>query len=229
MPVRAARLVCISDRPRQARGLLNGLKSAIAPPGETSNGFPRNSVILAGPFSDARSTAAEVKRLIAIAGNTVIALLPKGAGSRGRFLCLAAGAQECIQLDWSAPENRARIRAVLRRADRAPSVSDGPGSLIRNGALECDAAARTAKIDGENLRLTAKEFSLLLAFAQNPDRVLDRPFLIDRVWGYDYFGSPRTVDVHVRRLRGKLGAFGRRIITVPCAGYRLAPRPEAVK
>ena len=178
--------------------------------------------VIAGPFADAAQTASAVKALRGspYGEGAIIALLAKGEDTRGRFLCFASGADECLQLDWSAAECLARIKAVLRRVDR-PMTAD----IIRTGGLEFDVRACAVKFNGNSVPLTAKELGLLLAFLRNPDRVLDRPFLIDRVWGYNYFGSPRTVDVHVRRLRGKLGDFGGRIVTVSCAGYKLmSPR-----
>ena len=71
--------------------------------------------------------------------------------------------------------------------------------------------------------LTSKELDLLYVFLSSANRVLSRPYLIERVWGYNYFGSPRTVDVHVRRLREKLGVAAKYITTIPCVGYKLVP------
>jgi DNA-binding response OmpR family regulator len=94
-------------------------------------------------------------------------------------------------------------------------------TVIRSGAVEVDEAAYTARIDGRTLDLTFKEFELLKYLAQHPGRVFSRQQLLQEVWGYDYFGGTRTVDVHVRRLRAKLGPERESLIgTVRNVGYR---------
>jgi len=95
--------------------------------------------------------------------------------------------------------------------------------VMKMGEIELNLSSYTLKINGKNVPLTAKELDLLYVFISSPNRVLSRPYLIERVWGYNYFGSPRTVDVHVRRLREKLGAASRYVHTVPCVGYKLVP------
>ena len=93
--------------------------------------------------------------------------------------------------------------------------------MIESGGLRIDDAAREAAFDGRALTLTAREFDLLRFFARNPGRVLAREELLRKVWGYDYLGETRTVDVHVRRLRQKLGEpVDVRLETVVGVGYR---------
>ena len=95
------------------------------------------------------------------------------------------------------------------------------------GPIRVDPAAYSASIDGEPLDLTYTEFELLRYLMQHPGRVLSRETLVSQVWGYDYYGGTRTVDVHVRRLRAKLGQFDTYIGTVRNVGYRFASTREA--
>ena len=97
-------------------------------------------------------------------------------------------------------------------------------AVIRSGGVVIEEASYTAKLDGRMLDLTFKEFELLKYLAQHPGRVFTRHQLLQEVWGYDYFGGTRTVDVHVRRLRAKLGAEYEQLIgTVRNVGYRFDP------
>lgn len=137
-----------------------------------------------------------------------------------RVLGLELGADDYIVKPFSPKEVVARVRAVLRRS-RAPA--DGAPIVI--GKLVIDVARHTVHADGAAVLLTPKEFDLLRSLAEARGRVLSREFLLDRVWGYAAAGEieSRTVDVHVRRLRVKLGGEGSRIVTVKGVGYRLDP------
>lgn len=128
------------------------------------------------------------------------------------------GADECLSYSQDIHESMARIRAVLRR-----TVSNQADEIIKTGEIELNLSGYTLKISGKPVPLTAKELDLLYVFLSSPNRVLSRPYLIERVWGYNYFGSPRTVDVHVRRLREKLSNAARYVHTVPCVGYKFVP------
>ena len=142
-------------------------------------------------------------------------------GSRGAFMRLEffqAGADECLSLNWDAAECVARIKAVLRRTQVNASEE-----VIKLGPIELNLTSYTLHVSGKRVNLTSKELDLLYVFLSSANRVLSRPYLIERVWGYNYFGSPRTVDVHVRRLREKLGTAARYITTIPCVGYKLVP------
>lgn len=122
--------------------------------------------------------------------------------------------------DGSEPaELDARLR-VLTRSTADPDV-------LTAGPLRVDGAAYSASIDGEPLDLTYTEFELLRYLMQHPGRVLTRETLVSQVWGYDYYGGTRTVDVHVRRLRAKLGQLDSYIGTVRNVGYRFASAREA--
>ncbi|MFA6092140.1 MAG: response regulator transcription factor [Elusimicrobiota bacterium] len=135
-----------------------------------------------------------------------------------RLAFFQAGADECLSLDQDVAECLARVKAVLSRVMTKPQEE-----IIRMGPIELNLTSYTLKVNGKNVPLTSKELDLLYVFLSSPNRVLSRPYLIERVWGYNYFGSPRTVDVHVRRLREKLGKAADLITTVPCVGYKLIP------
>jgi DNA-binding response OmpR family regulator len=118
-------------------------------------------------------------------------------------------------------ELEARIRLAIGRVSAQREAADPEAHVIRSGEVVVDDATYTAKISGRPLDLTFKEFELLKFLAQHPGRVFSRQQLLQEVWGYDYFGGTRTVDVHVRRLRAKLGPENETLIgTVRNVGYR---------
>ncbi|RJK97717.1 winged helix-turn-helix transcriptional regulator [Vallicoccus soli] len=151
------------------------------------------------------------------------------------LLVLTEGGMTVVSADWGVDdvlldvagpaEVEARLRLALGRA-AAAGGTEGP-TEIRSGDVAIDEAAYTAKVRGRTLDLTFKEFELLKFLAQHPGRVFTRAQLLQEVWGYDYFGGTRTVDVHVRRLRAKLGAEHEALIgTVRNVGYRfVVPQP----
>ncbi|MBC9735325.1 winged-helix domain-containing protein [Nocardioides marmotae] len=118
-------------------------------------------------------------------------------------------------------ELEARIKLAIGRLTAQRDAADPDAHVIRSGEVVVDDATYTAKIGGRTLDLTFKEFELLKFLAQHPGRVFSRQQLLQEVWGYDYFGGTRTVDVHVRRLRAKLGPENETLIgTVRNVGYR---------
>jgi DNA-binding response OmpR family regulator len=135
-----------------------------------------------------------------------------------RLAFFQAGADECLSMDQDVAECLARIKAVLHRTMVKPQEE-----ILKMGPIELNLTSYTLRVSGKDVPLTSKELDLLYVFLSSPNRVLSRPYLIERVWGYNYFGSPRTVDVHVRRLREKLAKAARFITTVPCVGYKLIP------
>jgi DNA-binding response OmpR family regulator len=130
-----------------------------------------------------------------------------------------------VLLDTAGPaEVDARLRLAIGRL--SAGVEDDVPDEIRSGDVAIDEATYTARVRGRILDLTFKEFELLKFLAQHPGRVFSRAQLLQEVWGYDYFGGTRTVDVHVRRLRAKLGPEHEQVIgTVRNVGYRFVVTP----
>ena len=131
-----------------------------------------------------------------------------------------------VLLDSAGPaEVEARLRLATGKAAAAAGPDGDPG-VVRAGELTIDEGTYTCRLRGRALDLTFKEFELLKYLAQHPGRVFTRAQLLQEVWGYDYYGGTRTVDVHVRRLRAKLGAEHEQLIgTVRHVGYKFVTPP----
>jgi len=158
----------------------------------------------------------------ATAAVPIIMVTAKGEES-DRIVGLELGADDYITKPFSPNEVIARIRALLRRAQRI-----GPDGRLTYGKLTVDVDRHVVRIDGRDVRLTAKEFLLLQYLMQHRGRVLSRDLLLSDVWGYSYTGGTRTVDVHVRRLREKVPFLTDAIATVKQFGYKLIdPAPAA--
>ena len=134
-----------------------------------------------------------------------------------RVAGLDLGADDYVTKPFSLRELTARVRAVLRRP---PHARPAPLSIYRGRHLVADFDAVAVQVDGEPVRLTRREFELLRCLVENRNRVLSRDRLLERVWGYEQYIETRSVDVHVGRLRQKLGAAGLHIETVVGLGYR---------
>ncbi len=143
----------------------------------------------------------------------IIILTARGSESE-RVAGLELGADDYITKPFSVRELVARVRAVLRRVDESTTQT------YEDDRLMIDFADVRVVCDGQKIRLTNKEFMLLSVLAKSTDRVVTRQQLLDSVWGYSYYGDARTLDVHIRRLRQKLGDCGNCIETVVGVGYR---------
>jgi two-component system response regulator RegX3 len=137
---------------------------------------------------------------------------------------LEVGADDYVTKPYRLRELVARIRAVLRRrsdwSEQAPRED-----LVTVGEIEINVDSREVTLSGEMIPLPLKEYELLLLLMENPGRVLTRGTIIDRVWGYDYVGDTKTLDVHVKRLRAKIEkdpASPARLLTVRGVGYKFA-------
>ncbi len=147
-----------------------------------------------------------------------ILMLTARTGELDKIVGLESGADDYLTKPFSVGELLARIRALLRRTGPRPASDD-----LRSGGLALSLVSRRASVDGRDLPLSPKEFSLLAELIRHRGAVLSRDLLLTRVWGYDYVGDSRTVDVHVRWLREKIEADPanpQRIVTVRGIGYR---------
>ena len=187
-----------------------------------------SSILIDAPESDciildARKELPQMKALARLMTSTGLTSPLIVAVTEGGLSAISSewGTHDVI-LDTAGPaEIEARIRITIGRfKDHAMSL-DQSLREIRTGEVVIDETAYTAKIRGRSLDLTFKEFELLKFLAQHPGRVFTRAQLLQEIWGYDYFGGTRTVDVHIRRLRSKLGPEFEAIIgTVRNVGYR---------
>jgi len=172
----------------------------------------------------------EVLRAIRHDATTPVVMLTARADTIDVVVGLESGADDYVKKPFEMPELVARVRAALRRRVASSTGSgDGAhgGEAVVLGPLRIDPAGRTASLDGREVALTRTEFDLLLELARQPGRVLAREALLDHVWGYDFLGDSRLVDVAVGRLRAKIEADPANptlIVTVRGAGYK-AVRP----
>jgi DNA-binding response OmpR family regulator len=143
-----------------------------------------------------------------------------------RVAGLELGADDYVTKPFSLRELVARVRAVLRRP---PHIEAQQHLGYQRGALAIDFDAVSVRVSGATIRLTKREFELLRFLVENRNRVLSRDRLLERVWGFDRQVETRSVDVHVGRLRGKLGHAGRQIETVIGMGYRFVEEPNALE
>ena len=134
---------------------------------------------------------------------------------------LDSGADDYIAKPFGMLEMVARIKAVLRRC-AAPRPSEDVGEIIRIGRLEVNQLEHKVSVGGSEVVLTLKEYELLRKFLQHPGIVFSRDKLLNDIWGYEFSGETRTVDVHIRTLRQKLGDAGELIETIRGVGYRMA-------
>jgi DNA-binding response OmpR family regulator len=164
----------------------------------------------------------EVCRILRARPNTAhvpIIILTARASESDRVTGLDVGADDYITKPFSLRELAARVRAVLRRG-RPDAPPAAPPMVYRGKHMTADFDAVSVTVDGVSVRLTRREYELLRYLIENRNRVLSRDRLLERVWGYDRQVETRSVDVHVGRLRGKLGPAGRQIETVVGLGYR---------
>ena len=141
--------------------------------------------------------------------NVPIIMLTARSEDADKIIGLESGADDYITKPFNILELKARIRALLRRANAAPQQKQQP-SLLTAGGITLDPEQRVAMKNGEIIELTAKEYDLIELLVRNPRRIYSRENLMDLVWGYTYAGDYRTVDVHIKRLREKIkDTFGK--------------------
>jgi two-component system, OmpR family, response regulator RegX3 len=175
------------------------------------------------PDGDGRDVLREIRSI----SRTPVVMLTARGEELERVLGLELGADDYVTKPFSAAELAARVRAVLRRAD-APSV-EADGAVLAVGDMRMDLDRHAVVRDGEELELTVKEYELLRMLLEHAGRVVKREQLIREVWDTTWFGSTKTLDVHVSALRRKLGddpAEPRYIHTVRGVGFRFASADE---
>ena len=161
----------------------------------------------------------DVCRLIRKESNVPIVMVTAKDSEADKVAGLELGADDYVTKPFNPRALVARVKAILRRTD----ATARRGRPIEVGALRIDPRRREATVNGRDLGLRAREFDLLAALARDPGVVLTRDMLLENVWGTDFPGETRTVDVHVGEVRRKLGSDGPTIETVRGIGYRLVP------
>jgi len=157
----------------------------------------------------------EVCRRIRASSTVPVIFLTARGDEVDRVLGLELGADDYLTKPFSPAELVARVKAVLRRVDGVQAAE-----VVPIGDVVVDAARREIRVGGEPVEFTTKEFDLLLYLARHPGRALSRQQILDGVWGFDWFGDARTVDVHIAQVRKKIGGAAT-ITTVRGVGYRM--------
>ena len=153
--------------------------------------------------------------------STPIIMLTAKTEETDKIVGLELGADDYVTKPFSPRELVARVKALLRREERKPEKE----LVHRYGKLTLDLSKHEVIFDNQPIELTSKEFDLIRCLLQSKGRVLTRDYLLDQVWGYDYYGGMRTVDVHIRRLREKIPILAKAIQTVKNLGYKLKEEP----
>lgn len=164
----------------------------------------------------------EVCRRIRTQSNTPILMLTARKEDIDKIVGLELGADDYLTKPFNPRELVARVRAILRRYQ----TGQQPGDIAEMGKLRIDFPRQEVTVNSRPVKLRTKEFSLLSTFIRNPGIVLSREKLLEDVWGFDYYGESRTVDVHVNHLRDKLAGSGLQIETIRGTGYKITTGDE---
>jgi two-component system, OmpR family, response regulator RegX3 len=163
-------------------------------------------------------------RMIRAHSTVPIVILSAKDSEADKVVCFEMGADDYVTKPFSIRELTARIRARLRRQEPAPPVAAARKDMLVSGAIELDTAHHEVRVAGRTVELRRKEFALLKTLLEARGRLCTRTFLIGEVWGHDYYGDTKTLDVHVKRLRQKIERdphHPRQLVTVRGLGYRL--------
>ena len=223
-----AKILIVDDEPRIRELIRENLQYSGYTCEEAGDGSAALSLLTGGgydlvildlmmPFMDGMTCLREMRtRRI----NTPVIILTARGEEYDKLAGLEGGADDYVVKPFSPRELVARVKAVLNRTMPRTEASD---STMTFGERSIDTASHTVKVSGEEVSLTPKEFGLLVFLASNKGIALSREKILQKVWNYDYFGEDRTVDTHVKMLRGHLGKCRGYIATVWGIGYKFDP------
>ena len=223
-----AKILIVDDEPRIRELIRENLQYSGYTCEEAGDGSAALSLLSGGgfdlvildlmmPFMDGMTCLREMRtRHI----NTPVIILTARGEEYDKLAGLEGGADDYVVKPFSPRELVARVKAVLNRTMPKPAAAD---NIMTFGELTIDTASHTVRVSGEDVALTPKEFDLLVFLASNKGIALSREKILQKVWNYDYFGEDRTVDTHVKMLRGHLGKCRGYIATVWGIGYKFDP------
>ncbi len=184
---------------------------------EAAESFQPNLVLLDWMLPDIAGV--DVCRLLTERQNIPIIMLTARSNVEDKLYGLESGADDYVTKPFDLREVVARVRTILRRFEKVQAV---PKKEYFGEELSVFEQERVVKRGNESIELTPKEYDLLLYFLKHPRQVFTRAALLDQIWGYDYVGDTRTVDIHIQRLRRKTG-LGEKLVTVFGVGYKYVP------
>ena len=224
--MKSTKILVVDDEPKIRRIITSYLQEAGFETAEASDGETALELIAGNPDLVILDVGLpgidgiEVLRQLRTRSDTPVMLVTARAEETDRLIGLSVGADDYVTKPFSPRELVLRVKAILRRSSSVATVTE---DVMRFDALTVDLGAHAVTVDGRVPDLTALEFDLLVALGSEPGRVLTRRQLIDHVWGWDFFGDERVVDVHIRNLRSKLSddpTDPRFIATVRGVGYK---------
>lgn len=221
-----SRILIVDDEPdilRVVKDLLEGENYSVATAKNASEAFKRIKdskpqlivLDLKLPGTDGLEICRTLKAEERTRDISVIILSTKSEDS-DKIVGLEIGADDYVTKPFSPGELVARVKAVLRKNNQKEDY----GTILKSGELQINLNERSVSVRNKSLTLTKKEFELICLLMKKKGKVLNRAFLIESIWGYEYFGTTRTVDVHVKSLRKKLGKYAKNIITIGGMGYK---------
>lgn len=175
------------------------------------------------PELDGFSAVREIRKF----SDTPIIMLSARGEEYDKLFGFETGIDDYVVKPFSPRELMARVRAVLARSHAAKQGGGDTQQRLKFGGLEIDLAGREVYVDGVRASMTPKEYDLLFYLVKNKGLALSRDKLLEEVWGYDFFGDDRTVDTHIKMLRGNLGPYRSDIVTLRGMGYKFDPENDA--